>query len=155
MAAREARSPAAKPAPATHVASAVDLLFAYGTLGPIDPRNAARDGWAADAVRGRLFDLGPYPGLIDLDHVDARWVEGFVRPVTERELIERLDPYEGLHEGLYQRRAAISRGGRRVWVYVYARPIPTGGRELFRPWHERNPSTTDFGERAGSGELDR
>lgn len=129
-----------------------DMLFAYGTLGPADLEIAARDGWAADAVRGRLFHLGPYPALIDLDREDARWVEGFVRPVTERELIERLDPYEGVNEGLYQRAATISRGGRRVWVYVYARPIPPGARELFRAWHERDSATTDFGERPGSGE---
>src|SRR4051812_6485646 len=37
------------------------LLFAYGTLAPGGPEEAALDGWTADAVRGRLFDLGPYP----------------------------------------------------------------------------------------------
>ena len=42
-------------------------LFAYGTLMPADAAAVARQGWTADAVRGRLFDLGPYPGLIDLD----------------------------------------------------------------------------------------
>jgi hypothetical protein len=42
------------------------LLFAYGTLMPADPVAAARQGWRRDAVRGRLYDLGPYPALIDL-----------------------------------------------------------------------------------------
>jgi hypothetical protein len=42
------------------------LLFAYGTLMPADPVAAARQGWRRDAVRGRLYDLGPYLALIDL-----------------------------------------------------------------------------------------
>lgn len=100
-------------------------LFAYGTLRPRDPATAL-GGWSADAVRGRLFDLGPYPALVDLDAPGAGWVEGFVRFVESGELIARLDPYEGVDEGLYRRVAATTRGGRRVWVYTYARPLPRG-----------------------------
>ena len=37
------------------------LLFVYGTLAPESPEVAGREGWVADAVRGRLYDLGPYP----------------------------------------------------------------------------------------------
>ena len=102
------------------------LLFAYGTLAPEGPAAAVRDGWVADRVRGRLFDLGPYPALIDLDDPGAGWVEGHVRAVTSSELTGRLDPYEGVDEGLYRRLAAKTRGGRRAWVYVYARPLPPG-----------------------------
>lgn len=102
------------------------LLFAYGTLAPDGPEGAALGGWTADAVRGLLFDLGPYPALIDLDRPGAGWVEGYVRAVTSSELTERLDPYEGIDEGLYRRRATTTRGGRRAWVYVYARPLPAG-----------------------------
>ena len=39
------------------------LLFAYGTLAPEGPVGGVRDGWVADRVRGRLYDLGPYPAL--------------------------------------------------------------------------------------------
>src|SRR3982751_6575994 len=85
----------------SRVGMAPTLLFAYGTLAPDGPRRAALGGWVADAVRGRLFDLGPYPALIDPDAPGAGWIEGFVRPVDPDELSGRLDPYEGVYEGLY------------------------------------------------------
>jgi indolepyruvate decarboxylase len=111
-----------------------DLLFAYGTLGPAGPEAAARGGWKPDAIRGRLYHLGPYPALIGLDDPAAGWVEGHVRPVDRVELETRLDPYEGVDEGLYQRRAATTRAGRRVWVYVYARPLPQYARGPMPRW---------------------
>lgn len=112
----------------------LDLLFAYGTLGPADPATATRDGWVADAVRGRLYDLGPYPALVDLDDPDADWVEGHARPVTTRELVERLDPYEGVDEGLYGRVATRTRQGRLVWVYVYLPGLPQYARGPLTHW---------------------
>ena len=53
------------------------------------------EGWVPDAVRGRLYDLGPYPGLFDLDDPSAGWALGYVRPVTRDELEGPLDEYEG------------------------------------------------------------
>ena len=111
-----------------------DLLFAYGTLGPSDPEAAARGGWAADAVRGRLFDLGPYPALVDADDPDAGWVEGHVRAVERRELEGRLDRYEGVNQGLYRRVQVTTRSGRLAWVYVFARPLPAGARGPVTRW---------------------
>ena len=116
------------------------LLFAYGTLMPDGPAAVASDRWVADAVRGRLFDLGPYPALVDCADPRAEWVEGFVRAITADELSERLDPYEGVDEGQYRRVAATTRAGRRVWVYVYARPLPR---------HARGPLTRWDGRRGG------
>jgi gamma-glutamylcyclotransferase (GGCT)/AIG2-like uncharacterized protein YtfP len=110
------------------------LLFAYGTLKPGGPEAEAAGGWSADAVRGRLFDLGPYPALVDLGDPSAGWVEGFVRPVGESEIRDRLDPYEGVGEGLYRRVASMTRAGRLAWVYVYARPLPRGARGLLTRW---------------------
>ncbi len=110
------------------------FLFAYGTLAPDGPAAAARGGWVADAVRGRLFDLGPYPALVDCEDPSAGWVEGFARDVSEDELLQRLDPYEGVGEGLYRRVAATTRAGRRVWVYVYARPVPEEARGPLTRW---------------------
>jgi gamma-glutamylcyclotransferase (GGCT)/AIG2-like uncharacterized protein YtfP len=110
------------------------LLFAYGTLAPEGPEQAARDGWMADAVRGRLFDLGPYPALVDHGDPGAGWVEGYVRPVDPADLIEWLDPYEGVGEGLYRRVEAVTLGGRRAWVYVYARPLPPTARGPLSRW---------------------
>ena len=98
-------------------------LFAYGTLMPVDAGAALRDGWTADAVRGRLFDLGAYPALVDLDDPSAGWVEGFVGPTDETELAGPLDHYEQVDSGLYQRSLVTSRNLVQVWVYVYARPL--------------------------------
>jgi gamma-glutamylcyclotransferase (GGCT)/AIG2-like uncharacterized protein YtfP len=116
-----------------------DLLFAYGTLGPASAGDVARGGWVADAVRGRLFDLGPYPALVDLGGAAAGWVHGHVRHADRDEVLGRLDAYEGVDEGLYRRVAAATRAGRRVWVYVYARALPPGARAVpggrWRPIH--------------------
>ena len=100
------------------------LLFAYGTLMPRDRESADRGLWSPDAVRGRLFDLGPFPALVDLDEPGAGWVEGWVRPVEQQELETRLDPWEEVDRGLYRRAEAMTRASRRVWVYVYNRPLP-------------------------------
>lgn len=110
------------------------LLFAYGTLGPKGSTAVPPRLWAADAVRGRLFDLGPYPALVDHDDPDAGWVEGSVRSVSRAELTGYLDPYEGVSEGLYQRVVATTRQGRTVWLYVYARPLPAGARGPLPRW---------------------
>ena len=110
------------------------MLFAYGTLAPPDAGAGVPRGWSADSVRGRLFDLGPYPALVDLDDPTAGWVEGFVRPVGELELRDRLDPYEGVDEGLYRRASALTAAGRVAWVYVYARPLPRDARGPLVRW---------------------
>jgi indolepyruvate decarboxylase len=112
-------------------------IFAYGTLMPADPEAAEHPGWQRDAVRGRLFDLGPYPALVDLDDPSAGWVEGFVRPVEVNELESRLDPWEGVAEGLYRRVETTTRASCRVWVYVYNRPLPPGARGPFARWEGR------------------
>jgi gamma-glutamylcyclotransferase (GGCT)/AIG2-like uncharacterized protein YtfP len=111
-----------------------DRLFAYGTLVPRDPDRIKSEGWERDAVRGRLFDLGAYPGLVDLGDKSADLVEGFVRPVEEDELRDRLDPYEGVDEGLYRRERVTTQSGRLAWIYIYARPLPLGARGPLVRW---------------------
>lgn len=111
-------------------------LFAYGTLAPDGPCAAARGGWMADMVRGRLYDVGPYPALVDTDDPAAGWVGGFARAVARAELEGPLDFYEGVHEGLYRRVAVTTRGGLGVWVYVFARPLPPSARPIDR-WDGR------------------
>jgi indolepyruvate decarboxylase len=100
------------------------LLFAYGTLMPVDRLTAEQEGWSADAVRGRLYDLGPFPALVDLDDPGAEWVEGFVRAVDRAELEGPFDAWEQVDQGLYHRLETMTRNDRRVWVYVYAQPLP-------------------------------
>jgi gamma-glutamylcyclotransferase (GGCT)/AIG2-like uncharacterized protein YtfP len=101
-----------------------DLLFTYGTLAPATDHQAEREGWQRDAVRGRLFDLGPYPALFDVDDPEADWVEGYLRVTTKGELEGDLDTYEGVEEGLFARVRVPTRSGRAAWVYVYARARP-------------------------------
>jgi len=109
------------------------LLFAYGTLMPPDRASAARDGWLGDAVRGRLYDLGPYPAVIDLDDPTAGWVEGYVRSVEPAEL-ESHDVYEDVETGQYRRALTTTRNDNRVWIYVYARPLPPHARGPLLRW---------------------
>lgn len=116
---------------------AADLLFAYGTLGP---SACPRGDWVEDAVRGRLYDLGAYPILVDWDDPSAGWVEGHVRPVDRSELIDALDPYEGVDEGLFQRLVLTTRAGLRAWVYVYPRPRPQYARGPLVRWDTSGPT---------------
>jgi gamma-glutamylcyclotransferase (GGCT)/AIG2-like uncharacterized protein YtfP len=109
------------------------LLFAYGTLVPREPTIRDAEDWLPDAIRGRLYDLGPYPGLVDLDDPAAPWVGGFVKPVDESVLTDHLDPYEGVDEGLYRREATTTRAGRPAWVYVYAGSL-AGARGPIEAW---------------------
>ena len=114
--------------------SAQQWLFVYGTLGPRDDEDARSGRWTPDAVRGRLYDLGLYPALVDCADPTADWSEGYVRVVEPRELTERLDPYEGVDEGLYRRIEVQTRGGSRVWVYEYAQPLPATARGPLARW---------------------
>jgi gamma-glutamylcyclotransferase (GGCT)/AIG2-like uncharacterized protein YtfP len=114
------------------------LLFAYGTLMPRDAATARDQGWESDAVRGRLYDLGPYPALVDLGDASAGWVEGYVKPVQAAEL-EANDRWEEIDKGLYRRVPATTRGGRQVWLYVYGRPLPAEARGPLARWHARAP----------------
>src|SRR5487761_2606328 len=98
-----------------------ETLFTYGTLSPSD--GGVARGWRADAVRGRMFSLGAFPGLTDIDDPTAGWVEGCLRPVDSAMLSGPLDHYEGVDEGLFRRVRRVTRGGLEVWVYVYAPPI--------------------------------
>jgi indolepyruvate decarboxylase len=109
------------------------LLFAYGTLMPTDPEKGFQQGWRPDAVRGRLYDLGPYPALIDLDDPTAGWVDGFVGPVEPADL-ERHDRWEEVGSGLYRRVETMTRNHVPVWVYVYTRPIPADARGPLTRW---------------------
>jgi gamma-glutamylcyclotransferase (GGCT)/AIG2-like uncharacterized protein YtfP len=110
-------------------------LFVYGTLAPSNLEDATATGWMFDRVRGRLFDLGRYPGLVDLDDPTAGWVEGFVGLVDPDVLVNELDPYEGVDQGLYVRVRTETESGTRVWIYVYSRPLPRHARGPLTRWN--------------------
>jgi gamma-glutamylcyclotransferase (GGCT)/AIG2-like uncharacterized protein YtfP len=117
-----------------------ELLFTYGTLmrgyalHPVLVRAATAAG--SGTARGRLLDLGRYPGLIE----GPGRVHGEVYRLDDPELLPVLDREEGYN---FQRRRAIVTlaGGRRVrvWLYRYrgprerATPIPDGDYRRARP----------------------
>jgi gamma-glutamylcyclotransferase (GGCT)/AIG2-like uncharacterized protein YtfP len=133
-------------APMTH------HLFVYGTLSPqhAPPEIAAtvrrlRPVGAA-SVRGRLYDLGEYPGAI-LSKSSRSVIRGEVFELPrDAQTLSSLDNYEGFEPGkpsssLFVRRTwpvVMDDGTRlRCWVYVYngdtRRALPVqGGRYLRR-----------------------
>ncbi|MCG6877246.1 MAG: gamma-glutamylcyclotransferase [Betaproteobacteria bacterium] len=110
-------------------------LFVYGTL-----RKDCRDGMhqmlAQQArfvgyaqIRGRLYDLGDYPGLVSATEHRA-WVRGEVYELENPSaVLARLDDYEGCgphdakpHEFERTRREIVLESAETglVWVYLYA-----------------------------------
>jgi len=124
-----------------------EYLFLYGTLLPeYAPDEIAREvrqlhhvGCAS--VRGRLYDLGQYPGAI-LDASTGMKIYGqlFVLP-TDQRILHALDTYEGFEPSntksslfIRQNATVALSDGRTVqcWVYVYNRdpgtaPLVSGG----------------------------
>ena len=126
-------------------------LFVYGTLRPFVRIPMAR--WLTEAgvhlgtarTRGRLYDLGPYPGLVRA-RCRGDWVVGdLYRLTAPRAAFKVLDRYEGGPRGrgfprFARRRCAVEWRGRRIaaWTYVYQPPIfsphrvPSGDYRLHR-----------------------
>jgi gamma-glutamylcyclotransferase (GGCT)/AIG2-like uncharacterized protein YtfP len=110
------------------------LLFTYGTLmrgyglHVVLARGATAVG--EGTVRGRLLDLGRYPGLVP----GGGRVLGEVYRLDDVELLPVLDREEGYN--FVRRRASVTLvGGRRVraWIYRYRGP-----RERATPIHDGN-----------------
>jgi gamma-glutamylcyclotransferase (GGCT)/AIG2-like uncharacterized protein YtfP len=111
-------------------------LFVYGTLRPghAPAAIAAQVGKLLEvgpgAVRGRVYDLGPYPGAV-LDASAGTMIEGTVfRLPADPSVLAALDAYEGFdptdrERSLFVRaRTSVTLAdGRRLacWVYVYNR----------------------------------
>jgi gamma-glutamylcyclotransferase (GGCT)/AIG2-like uncharacterized protein YtfP len=120
------------------VGAEVCLLFVYGTLRQasahvraLSLRQRARYLGTA-RVRGRLYDLGVYPGLVAPAGPDD-WVTGDLFELREpAATLAEMDHYEGCTaegdgSGLYERKQTevVREGGERLtaWVYVYCRPV--------------------------------
>jgi pyruvate carboxylase len=127
------------------VAAPDELLFVYGTLredvahpmAAVLRRYASRIGTAS--FRGRLFDLGEYPGAVpSLDAADRVVGELYrIEPGREAALFSELDRYEDCDPddpsaGEYVRvRARIEpEVGKPVeaWIYQYNRPTHRSSR---------------------------
>ncbi len=111
-------------------------LFVYGTL---LPERAPRRLAAAMAslpplgpawMRGRLYDLGRYPGAVSNSTTGGRiWGETFALP-DNCAVLKALDAYEGYNPAkpagsvfVRSRRPVTLANGRRIrcWVYLYGR----------------------------------
>lgn len=142
-------------APVTH------HLFVYGTLSPrhAPPEIAStvrrlRPVGAA-SVRGRLYDLGEYPGAI-LSKSSRSVIRGEVFELPgDAQTLSSLDNYEGFEPGkpgssLFVRRAwpvVLDDGTRlRCWVYVY-------NGDTRRALPVRNGRYTRRGRRSGGADT--
>ncbi len=124
----------------------LNWIFTYGTLMRGIPSRfgnflEANGMFLGEAqMRGRLYDLGNYPGLVyDEDH--GRLVTGHIFEIMDAaRVLEQLDRYEGIDPGSpppyeYRRviRPALWRGKRvACWVYEYAFD-PAGLPEITEP----------------------
>lgn len=101
------------------------LLFAYGTLMPglpgSSPPRSLSQHWP-DRIKGRLFDLGAYPGVIEVGTAPT-YVEGATLEIDEDEL-RALDEYEDVESGEFTRRTVTTESGHLAFVYEYTRPVP-------------------------------
>jgi len=109
-------------------------LFVYGSLLPgqapaeiaptVDRLKTVGDGF----VRGRLYELGEYPGLV-LDETGEKIPGKIFRLPEEPEVLKRLDDYEEFDpdqpEGslFVRQKLTVTRSGQNrkltCWVYVY------------------------------------
>jgi gamma-glutamylcyclotransferase (GGCT)/AIG2-like uncharacterized protein YtfP len=122
------------------------VLFIYGTLRG-DLKHDLADVLAQDAsflgegtVRGRLFSLGSYPGMVPSER-DSDVIRGELYEVPAekwQKVVELLDAYEGCgpddlepHEYRRQLVEATTSSGRKVraWAYILNRPT-TGLEEI-------------------------
>jgi gamma-glutamylcyclotransferase (GGCT)/AIG2-like uncharacterized protein YtfP len=101
------------------------LLFVYGTLkrGQRNHRLLADQRFVratATAPGFRLYDLGPYPGLVA--DADGGPVQGELFSVSECCMAE-LDDFEGVPD-LFDRVRVELADGSTAWAYQYMRAVP-------------------------------
>jgi gamma-glutamylcyclotransferase (GGCT)/AIG2-like uncharacterized protein YtfP len=129
------------------------LLFVYGTLRPFV--NIPMAKWLQSVARhvgqgkvpGRLYDLGPYPGLKPARRT-REWVSGDLYAVSDPFVVRALDSYEsgtGSGRPRFVRSACVVSTGRgrprAAWVYVYQRNPPQRARIAHGDYreHRREP----------------
>jgi gamma-glutamylcyclotransferase (GGCT)/AIG2-like uncharacterized protein YtfP len=113
-------------------------LFVYGTLhpdrAPAEIADIARrlEFVSAGTLRGRLYDLGDYPGLILDDAPEAPTISGEIFAVPDGDTLAAIDAYEQFRpadppNSLFDRTHAVvtlpDGSQQSCWVYVYNRDI--------------------------------
>ena len=100
------------------------LLFTYGLLMPgRSPPKSCSEHWP-DRVKGRLYDLGQFPGATGLGQGDG-WVEGATLELDADEL-PTLDEFEDTDSGEFRRVLVTTEAGYIAWAYEYQLKIPDG-----------------------------
>ncbi len=114
------------------------LMRGLGALDALPSRYALRYVGPCQ-VQGKLYDLGPYPGLREIDATatsgretrSARVVQAELHSILDTRVVEELDHFEGYEPGqpeasLYLRKrvpllSPTDRAltGNRAWVYIY------------------------------------
>jgi gamma-glutamylcyclotransferase (GGCT)/AIG2-like uncharacterized protein YtfP len=118
------------------------LLFVYGTLKRGCSNHAQMDGQEfvglARTVPGfTLYDLGGYPAIVTAPD-DRTGVVGEVWCV-DAEGLQRLDRFEGVHEGLYRREQIALQApfaDRAIDAYVSVLPV-SGRPHVGSEWLEK------------------
>ncbi len=121
-------------------------LFAYGTLKPgLAPRAVANVSarlrpLGEGRVRGALYDLGTYPGLV-LQPGAATWVSGTVLELPDEEtVLQALDQYEGVE---FRRTVCdvVRESGERLqcWVYQFRGNLQGAKRVVSGEWRGPQP----------------
>lgn len=116
-------------------------LFAYGTLKPglapaaVAPLAARLRPVGEGRIRGALYDLGPYPGLV-LRPDAATWVSGIVLELPDDEVVlQGLDRYEGVEFSRTECDVVRESGDRlRCWVYEFRGNLRGAKRVVSGEW---------------------
>jgi gamma-glutamylcyclotransferase (GGCT)/AIG2-like uncharacterized protein YtfP len=108
-------------------------LFVYGLLQPgFQPPKVVHRAEPA-TVKGRLFDLGPFPGAVDIGRGEGVF-HGWLLEIDASELAD-LDMFEDDQgSGQFRRMRTTTQAGQEVWIYEYFGELPEG------PALERWPS---------------
>ena len=102
-------------------------------------------------VRGRLVDLGRYPGLID----GAGRVRGEIYRLNDPELLPVLDAEEGYNFERSRVVATLASGRHaRVWVYRYRGPRDSAVPILDGDYRRARPTSRDLDRRPRGRERD-
>jgi gamma-glutamylaminecyclotransferase len=112
-----------------NVNRAKTVLFVYGTLkcGLRNHRLIADQEFLGEGVtepRYRVFDLGPYPGLVT-DEVNGLAVKGELWVVSDCCLAE-LDDFEEVPGPFVRAAVRIAGRGEEAQAYFWNRPVPVG-----------------------------
>jgi gamma-glutamylaminecyclotransferase len=107
------------------------ILFLYGTLkrGQKNHRLLEGQRFVGDATiepRYRLYDLGPYPGMV-IDVANGLAVAGELWELDDG-CLAKLDEFEGVPELYVRQRVALQGIDEPVESFLYNRTIPPGAR---------------------------